>query len=236
MRYLLCFCAIMGGASAAELPATTSTLVTPATKASAPQATPLFDGKDFLGWEFVATPAPSPLLEITKVLHYTADGVIACAGQPTGYIATTVSYDHDYRLHAEWRFTQPDGTPNSGILVHISSGPKNDTAWPLCQQVQMKHNSVGDLLPMSGATFAEPLTNPPGPATAGRAHAAPDSEKPLGEWNICDIVCRGDTIEVTLNGVVQNKITKAVPRAGRVGFQFEGQPFDLRNVRMTPLN
>jgi hypothetical protein len=57
----------------------------------------------------------------------------------------------------------------------------------------------------------------------------------VGEWNSCDVTCRGDTIEVTINGVPQNKVTKCVPTAGKVGFQLEGTPFELRNVKIEPL-
>jgi hypothetical protein len=89
---------------------------------------------------------------------------------------------------------------------------------------------------MAGATFAEKLTSPPDAKTAVLAHAAPDSEKPAGEWNACDITCRGDTIEVVINGVLQNRVTQAVPRAGRIGFQFEGAPFELRNVSVVRLD
>ena len=102
-------------------------------------------------------------------------------------------------------------------------------------QIQTKNKSVGDLLPMAGATFAEPLTSAPGASPFIKAHTAADNEKPVGEWNTCDILCQGDTIEVTINGVPQNKISKVTPHAGRVGFQFGGTPFELRNVTLTPL-
>ena len=121
------------------------------------------------------------------------------------------------------------------MLVHISSGPK-DRAWPLSLQIQTKHGAAGDLLPMAGASFAEPLTSAPGAATAIKAHTAPDSEKPAGEWNTCDVTCRDDTIEVTINGVLQNKVTRTTPRAGRIGFQFEGAPFELRHVSLVRLD
>lgn len=187
----------------------------------------LFNGKDFAGWEFVTSPAKN----IADVCTLQADGSIAAAGQPVGFISTTASYEN-YRLHAEWRWSGKPG--NGGVLVHISSGPK-DRAWPLCLQIQTKNKTVGDLLPMAGATFAEPLTTAPGASPAIKAHTAPDSEKPVGEWNTCDIVCRDATIEVTINGVLQNKITQTAPRAGRVGFQFEGTPFELRHVTITAL-
>jgi len=187
----------------------------------------LFNGKDFTGWEFVTTPTK----DIAEVCALKPDGSVAAAGQPVGFICTTASYEN-YRLHAEWRWNGKPG--NGGVLVHISSGPK-DRAWPLCLQIQTKNKAAGDLLPMAGAAFAEPLTSAPGAAPAIKAHTEPDSEKPVGEWNTCDIVCHSATVEVTINGVVQNKITQATPSAGRVGFQFEGTPFEVRHVTITPL-
>lgn len=188
----------------------------------------LFNGTDLAGWEFVAVPAA----DIATVCTVRPDGVIAVTGKPVGFLATTAS-QHDYQLHAEWRWSGKPG--NGGVLVHISSGPK-DRAWPLCLQIQTKHGSAGDLLPMAGAAFAEPLTQAATPGPALKAHTAPDSERPAGEWNTCDITCRGDTIEVVINGVRQNAVTRVVPAAGRVGFQLEGSPFELRQVRLTPLD
>ncbi len=191
----------------------------------------LLNGKDLAAWEIVTLPATPA--ELSAVAHYNADGSLALAGKPVSFIETKVAYEN-YQLHAEYRWV-PEAAKNAngGVLVHIASGPK-DRAWPLSFQIQTKVKSVGDLLPMAGATFAEPITTPANAAPA-KGHTADDSEKPFGEWNTCDIVCHGDTIEVTINGVLQNKITKAAPATGKVGFQFEGQPFEIRNVRLSPL-
>ncbi len=196
--------------------------------AGSPGAHELFNGRDLAGWEFVTVPA----VDAARVCRVGPDGVIAAAGQPVGFLATTSSHAN-YRLHAEWRWPGKPG--NGGILVHISSGPK-DRAWPLSFQVQTKNKSAGDLLPMAGATFAEPLTSAPGAATAIKARTAADSEKPAGEWNTCDIICRGDTIEVTVNGVPQNRVTGCSLQAGKIGFQFEGVAFELRHVSVVALD
>lgn len=188
--------------------------------------TALFNGRDLSGWEFVTSPAR----DIREVCSVGPDKVIHAAGQPVGFLATTAQHEN-YRLHVEWRWTDQPG--NGGVLVHISSGPK-DRAWPLCLQVQTKHKSVGDLLPMAGASFAEPLSADQ--KTPQRPHTAPDSERAAGEWNVGDIVCRSDTVEVTINGIHQNRVTRAAPRSGRIGFQFEGAPFELRNVTLQPLD
>lgn len=191
----------------------------------------LLNGKDLAGWEYVATPAA----DIKSVCTVGADGTIAVAGKPVGYIATTASYEN-YQLHAEWRWPATAAkNSNGGVMLHIASGPTNKTAWPVCFQMQLKLTRVGDLLPMNDAKFAEKLSTAPGVPTPILNRSGDDNEKPLGEWNTCDIVCRGDTIEVTINGVAQNKVTQCAPAAGKIGFQLEGMPFELRNVRIAPL-
>lgn len=211
---------------ALPLAALVAGLLNPLAPAAEPPGRDLFsDG--LAGWELIAPAAA----ELATACTVRADGVVACAGKPTGFLATRTAH-RDYRLHVEWRWTGQPG--NGGVLVHISPGPM-DRAWPLSLQVQTKHRSVGDLLPMAAAAFAEPLTSAAGAAPRIRARTGPDSEKPAGEWNACDIVCAGDSLTVTVNGVLQNRVTGCSPREGRIGFQFEGAPFELRNVRLAPL-
>lgn len=188
----------------------------------------LFNGRDFAGWELVA-PSASAIESSFEILP---GAVIATKGQPVGYIATTGTYQN-YRLHAEWRWSGKPG--NGGVLLHIGAG-STDPVWPRSVQVQTKNKNVGDVLPMAGASFAEALTSAPGAAVAIKARIAPDSERPAGEWNTCDIVSRDGSIEVTINSVVQNKVTQAMPRSGRIGFQLEGAPYELRNVTLTRLD
>jgi hypothetical protein len=189
---------------------------------------PLFNGPDFSDFELVTTPAAAP----ESVVSLRPDGVIAVTGAPSGYFATRASYAN-YKLHAEWRWSGKQG--NAGLLLHIASGPK-DRVWPLSQQVQTKHGAVGDLLPMAGASFTEPLTSAPGASPAIKAHMAADSEKPVGEWNTVDVLARDGMIEVSVNGVPQNRVTGSNPREGKIGFQLEGTAYELRNVTIAPLD
>lgn len=187
----------------------------------------LLDARTLAEWEFVT---PEKTAALDGICLPQADGSLTFAGKPTGFVATKASYEN-YRLHVEWRWTEKPG--NGGVLLHIASGPK-DRAWPLSFQVQTKHKSVGDLLPMAGATFAEAITSAPG-AAAARVRAGADSEQPAGEWNRADIVCRDGEISVTINGVAQNHVTGASLHSGRIGLQFEGAPFAVRAVRIESL-
>ncbi len=182
----------------------------------------LLTGADLSGWELI-TQQNSPLPSVCE-LH--ADGVLSVVGKPVGYLQTKNSYEN-YRLRVEWRWTDQPG--NSGVLVHIASGPIDRKTWPLSHQIQMKHARAGDVLPMAGATFAEPLSTPAQAATPQLNHTAPDSEKPAGQWNTCEILCLHGAIDVTVNGVLQNHITHCAPAAGHIGFQLEGAPYELRN-------
>lgn len=184
----------------------------------------LLDATSLDAWEFVTPEKTAPA---DTVCSAQPDGSLALAGKPTGFLATKASY-RDYTLHVEWRWTEKPG--NGGVLLHIAGGPR-DRAWPVSFQVQTKHKAVGDLLPMAGATFAEPLTSAPG-ATQVKARMGADAEQPAGEWNSCDIVCRDGTIAVSVNGVEQNRVTGCSERAGRIGLQFEGAPFAVRAVRI----
>ncbi|SEN83286.1 protein of unknown function [Duganella sp. CF517] len=191
-------------------------------------AVDLFNGRDFGGWELKTSPAAG----VDSVFRMLPGGVVASTGQPSGFLATRDIY-RNYKLHVEWRWSGKPG--NGGILLHISDGPM-DRVWPLSLQVQTKRGNAGDLLPMAGASFAEPLTSAHGAEPRIKGHTAPDSELAAGEWNVCDIVSRDGKVDVTINGVVQNSVTRSEPASGRIGFQLEGAPYELRRVALVELD
>lgn len=186
----------------------------------------LFDGKDLHGWSYL-TPSHA---DIATVCRVEPGGVVAVRGKPVGYLLADGGAYRDFRLHVEWRWTTPNPRNNSGVLVDIASGPIDRKTWPICLQVQMKTRRAGDLLPMAGFTFAE---LPPGAKQTDRQK--PCSEKPVGQWNSCDVVCRGDTVECWINGVWQNRATRVSAASGGIGLQLEGYPYELRNVVLAPL-
>ncbi len=197
----------------------------------AEQPTDAISGKNLADWDFTtATPT-----EPASVCIPGADGVLSITGKPVGYIATKASHEN-YQLHFEWRW--PAGAAkncNGGVLLHIASAPAGGTPWPVCFQVQLKMDHAADLLPMHTARFAETLSTAPDAKTPQLNRNGESNEKPPGEWNSGGVICRGDTIEVSVNGVVKNRVTRCTPAAGKIGFQLEGAPFELRNVRISPL-
>ena len=180
----------------------------------------LFNGKDMAGWVLqVKDPAVKP-----EQVWSVRDGAIRCEGQPFGYMRTDKAYA-DYRLHAEWRW--PEKPSNSGVLMHITGA---DTVFPTCVEAQLKSENAGDLYCFGDVDFAER-----GPEKSKLVRKQkPCNEKPIGQWNSYDIVARGDTIELTVNGELQNRATRTRPAAGYIGFQSEGAPVEFRNLYLLP--
>ena len=223
-------------ASAAQHPASSPAPAPAATSAAAPVASAgtkivpvtapvdVFNGKDMTGWSYIID---GKLEDITKVCTV-KDGVMVCTGTPNGYIVLAEPRAN-YQLHFEWRWPTSNPKNNGGALINISDGPLQEALWPVCFQAQLKTLSAGDFLMMSTAACAE------GAAGKTTVKQKASSEKPVGEWNAADIVVRGDTITYTVNGVLQNTATKCVPSSGKIGFQIEGYPYEMRNLKLTPL-
>jgi hypothetical protein len=189
--------------------------ITPANKIE------LFDGQSLSGWTFVSKGTNAPAESIWSVTN----GVITCQGRPNGYARTLQTY-RDYKLHAEWRW--PDGPGNSGVFLHVNPP---DKVWPLCFEAQLLAGSAGEIRCNGGSrvhelTAANPKSVP---------RQQPSSEKPAGEWNAYDIVCRGNTVTVRVNGVLQNEVTGTSVDSGAIGLQAEGKPVEFRNIFLEPL-
>jgi hypothetical protein len=61
-----------------------------------------------------------------------------------------------------------------------------------------------------------------------------DVEKPVGEWNVSEVICDGDSVTAMLNGVVVNKGTASTHRAGKIQIQSEAAEILIRRVELRP--
>lgn len=202
-------------------------LVSPAFAQSAEDVAPtqridLFDGKSLAGWTFVSEDTNRPVASIWSVTN----GVIRCLGKPNGYARTVQAY-RDYRLHVEWRW--PDGPGNSGVFVQVNPP---DVVWPLCFEAQLLAGDAGELRLNGGSRLAS-VTDPKVKSLPRRL---PSSEKPVGEWNVYDIVCRGNTITIRVNGVLQNEAAGTCVTSGAIGLQAEGKLVEFRDIYIEPID
>jgi len=155
------------------------------------------------------------------------DGELRCSGDPVGFLRTKEEYS-DYKLSLEWRWPEKPG--NSGILLRMGGEEK---IWPLCMEAQLMHTRAGDFVGM-GCNFNENKVKQGGPISY-TPRMNDSNEKEPGGWNKYEIICKGDTIEATVNGQLQNKATGVNISKGYIGLQSEGAPIIFRNIKLKPL-
>ena len=185
----------------------------------------LWNGKDFTGWKLFLR---DPAADVMKTWSVT-NGLLRCTGKPSGYMRTETPYA-DYHLHVEWRW--PEKAGNNGVLVHMSG---EDKVWPKSLECQLHSGNAGDFWVIGGLEFAEHAKG--GSRVKGRRtiKLKDSSEKPLGQWNTYDIICKDDWIVVLVNGVLQNVGTKCSDKSGKICFQSEGAVIEYRNIYIEPL-
>jgi hypothetical protein len=185
----------------------------------------LWNGRDFAGWKLYTSEAGH---DVTKTWSIQND-VIRCEGKPAGYMRTEKDYA-DYLFHVEWRW--PENGGNNGVLVHMSG---EDQVWPKSLECQLFLGNAGDFWVIGGLETAEHARG--GARVKGRRilKLKDSSEKPIGQWNSYDIICKDDWIVVLVNGVLQNVGTKCSDRSGKICLQSEGTPIEYRNVYIEPL-
>ncbi|MEQ1840028.1 MAG: PVC-type heme-binding CxxCH protein, partial [Verrucomicrobiales bacterium] len=65
---------------------------------------------------------------------------------------------------------------------------------------------------------------------------ARDIENPPGEWNRLEVICRGDTIRLLINGILVNEASGVSPNRGYVCLQSEAAEMRIRRWELWPLD
>lgn len=177
-------------------------------------ATNLFNGKDFAGWKFCM--ANNAVPENTWNIK---DSLIHCMGRPNGYIRTEKTYS-DFKVTVQWRFIK---TGNTGVMVFMQ---EPDQVWPRCVECQGMHDHQGDFWLWGGVGCAKPLVT----QNNGIIMQEVSAEKLVGEWNTYQVICKGNTAEIVVNGKSINKITDLNVSSGFIGLQSEGAELEIRSV------
>ncbi|RLB60832.1 MAG: hypothetical protein DRH08_14820 [Deltaproteobacteria bacterium] len=188
-----------------------------------PERESLFNGENLDGWTiYVEDSSITP-----ESFFYVYDGMIETVGVPVGYLRTVKEYS-DYHLHIEWRY--PEEPTNSGVFLH-TSGP--DLIWVAHYQAQLKHQNAGDFI-VHGVGVSATINDTVYVSSEDKKPLIPkinpSNENPAGEWNSYDITCKVNTIEIKVNGVVQNIATNCSLTKGNIGLQAEGSKIQFRNL------
>ena len=179
----------------------------------------LFNGKNMDGWKVVlkeeadAFSGASTFSVENEMIHIT--------GQPFGYARTEKKYSN-YLLHLEWRWAGPKGV-DGGVFNYLQDG---DKVWPQGVQLQMTPKDMGML--MGGI----PIEGVEGPFYRKERIVAESPEKPVGEWNEMEFLCKDGQIKCWLNGVLVNEAVCDVTD-GYIAVQSEGGSMDFRNIYLS---
>lgn len=180
-----------------------------------------------------------------KVYTYQND-MLRVSGQHMGYMATKESYKN-YRLVAEFKWGDKtwDGQGrgrDAGLFFH---GTGEDKLFMQSLECQLLEGGTGDIcvingasLTVNGETKTKQCFERPGkqPWENKLNFRGPDEiEKPLGKWNRIVLVCRGDTVTLTINGRLINKGTQAKPSSGKIYIQSNNAELFYRKLDLYPL-
>ena len=202
-------------------------ILSAAAQAQGQQAVSLLNKKDLSGWTFHLA---EPGVKMNEVWS-NVDGVLTCIGKPAGYLITKKNDFHDYVLTLQWRWHTGRGG-NNGVLVHCSK-PGVLGVWCQSVEVQLEHGNAGDFWVIGTELDVDDEAT----RREGRRHKnlTDNAEKPLGEWNDMEIICRSDEIIVKVNGQLVNHATQVSETEGAIALQSEGTPIQYRRIVLKPL-
>jgi hypothetical protein len=177
-------------------------------------------GPDLAGWTRQPWPATAPLGPQQWSVD-AATGTLVCDGKGAHEWLRLEGERRDAAFHVEWRFTPVEGADkhNSGVFARTAS---DLSVWHQAQ-VGLK----GGFL--FGATLVDGVVKriAQDPAAA--------RIRPAGEWNTYELVARGKTLSLWVNGAFTSEVTIDVPR-GHFGLEAEGWRIEFRNLKVKPLD
>jgi hypothetical protein len=188
---------------------------------------PLLDGQSVAGWVAKTEDGKPTENESWSVV----DGVLTCkAGQ--GWLSSKEMYG-DFVLRLEWRVPE---NGNSGIFLRVPEMKAGERPHLAGIEIQVLDDQgpiyAGKLKPwqFSGSIY-------------GAVAAENSSYKGPGQWNAYHITCRGERIEVLMNGrlVSAADVTKVPelkdrPRRGYIGLQNHGSGVEYRRIEIQVLD
>jgi 3-keto-disaccharide hydrolase len=181
------------------------------------KAVQLFNGKDLDGWTFSS--------ENVKAAWSVKDGILVDEGNPGGYIRTMKDYTN-YVLRMQLRHTSRG---NGGVLLRMV-GP--DKVWPRSIEAQGQSDAKGDIWNIDNFPMKADPTRTRGRHTR-KMHKS--NEKPIGQWNEYDILMDKGTLELYVNGLLQNAATDCWETPGKICLQAEGSKMEFRNIVLIPI-
>lgn len=210
---------------------------------------------------------------VYSVVQIDGQPAVRVSGELFGALTSIESFSN-YHLLVKWRWgtqkwaPRDTGPRDSGILIHATgshgaSGPSHN--WMRSVECQIQEGDCGDLWSVGGVQLKAKATafDDKGQAAfrfdeAGTVQAVPlgdpkrearvrrrvNAERPLGAWNVTEIITKGDTATFKVNGqsvmsysdarIEDRGVTKPLTR-GRIQLQSEGAEIYFAEVKVRSL-
>jgi hypothetical protein len=219
------------------------------------KARKLFNGKDFSGW-YTFVPGEGKNVDSRGIFKIEEGGVIHVSGEKFAFLGTDEEFSN-YKLSVEFKWGEKRYPPrenakrDAGILYHCIG---DDKVWMESLEYQIQEGDCGDMWLTGGAVQGKPkLTVKSKPVSegskeymydpngeerqfeGGRVVKSVDYEKPKGEWNKAEVVCKGDQIWHYTNGKLNLQGRNASITKGTINHQSEGAELYYRNITIEPL-
>lgn len=151
--------------------------------------------------------------------------VLACSGDPIGYIRTEKQYTN-FELTLEWRFDPTKGAGNSGVLLRVQG---DDKVWPKSLEAQLHSLNAGDIWNIDSVSMTVDSSRTERRRTKKLKET---NEKPLGEWNRYRIVVDGGNVSLYVNDLLQNEAKDVAVNPGWIALQSEGAAIEFRSIEI----
>ncbi len=222
------FClTLMSGSAQAQRGSLAAVLVEKPAQAKSFQS--IFNGKDLTGWRSFVDPKAK---QATDQWHV-EEGVLICNAGPKGYLATEKQYE-DFVVRFQWKWgnRKPKKHRYSSMFVRVT-GP--DKIWPKGVDVTLGAGVAGQFWVVDGYQFTVDKKRQDPKNEIHYFAIKADADKPIGQWNQCQITCRGGNIQAKINGHLVNKGTGANPRKGKLILLSEGAEIHFRKIEIREL-
>ncbi|MCX7872375.1 MAG: DUF1080 domain-containing protein [Verrucomicrobiae bacterium] len=184
------------------------------------------------------------------VFSVTSDGLLRISGQYRGFICTTRTFTN-YHLIVEYKWgtkmwgNAAEKPKNSGIVIHANGA---DKVWTKGIEIQIADGQTGDIVVLDGArltswdgvTHSKPWStfyrdDPKNRQKIPGWRSPDDPEKPGGELNTIEVISRGGSINVLVNGKKVFTGTGAYPYWGKVYLQSNGAEIFFKKLEIKPI-
>jgi hypothetical protein len=202
----------------------------------------LFDGTSKNGWHVYNAKSDGSAWKVVDGALYLDPKAKGPKGEGGGDIITDEAFEN-FHLKLEWKL---DSAGNSGVIIQAQEDPKYRYAWVTGPEIQVidnnahpdaknKEHRAGDLYDL----------------VAG----SPETVKPIGEWNLMEVVQNNDKLDLYLNGtkvvsttqwddnwskLIADSKFKSMSdfgkfRKGKIALQDHGNAVWFRNIKIKSL-